>query len=143
LWAEGFLPSAGLPAVLAGGAALLLLCWLWACGPLRLVLALLSRSLWWLRVSGRRNLPARGAALLVCNPVSPLDWLLLLAAWRRPIRPVVLAGWARRGLLRRLLRWAGAITVEGAADRAGLESALDRGTCRFNARTLFTGCPSG
>jgi acyl-[acyl-carrier-protein]-phospholipid O-acyltransferase/long-chain-fatty-acid--[acyl-carrier-protein] ligase len=125
LWAEGFLEGAAWPVALAGLAALLLLCWLWAYGPLRLALALLTRSLWWLRVAGRRHLPRHGGALLVCNSVGPLDWLLLLAAQRRRIRPLVLAGWTRRGFLGRLARWAGAITAE-TPDRAGLEGALDR-----------------
>jgi len=39
-----------------------------------------------LRVRGRENLPLRGGALLISNHVSYVDWLLLTAAAKRPVR---------------------------------------------------------
>jgi acyl-[acyl-carrier-protein]-phospholipid O-acyltransferase/long-chain-fatty-acid--[acyl-carrier-protein] ligase len=39
-----------------------------------------------LRVRGWENLPCRGGALLVSNHVSFVDWLLLTAAAKRPVR---------------------------------------------------------
>ena len=56
-----------------------------------------------------------GGALLVCNHVSYIDWLLLLATQRRFIRFVVWAGWTKKWGLRHLLRWAGCIPIDGAA----------------------------
>ena len=44
----------------------------------------------------RRDEPATGGALLVCNHVSYIDWLLLLASQRRHIRFVVFAGAGKR-----------------------------------------------
>src|SRR5262249_54814095 len=56
----------------------------------------------------------RGPALLVCNATGCLDPLLLLPAVGF-VRLVVLAGWTSRWGVRHLLRWAGAITLEGSS----------------------------
>ena len=42
-----------------------------------------------LRVRGRENLPRRGGALLVSNHVSFVDWVLLTAAAKRPVRYLI------------------------------------------------------
>jgi len=39
-----------------------------------------------LRVCGRENIPRRGGALFISNHVSFVDWLLLTAAAKRPVR---------------------------------------------------------
>jgi acyl-[acyl-carrier-protein]-phospholipid O-acyltransferase/long-chain-fatty-acid--[acyl-carrier-protein] ligase len=75
----------------------------------------LTHSLYRLHVAGRANIPRRGGALLVCNSVNYLDWLLVLAAQRRPIRFVLFSPWLGGWWLRHLLRWTGAIVVDGAA----------------------------
>jgi acyl-[acyl-carrier-protein]-phospholipid O-acyltransferase/long-chain-fatty-acid--[acyl-carrier-protein] ligase len=117
---------AGAEAVAIGllAAALAVVCWLRPVGPLRLVLALLTRSLYRLRVEGRSNVPARGPTLLVCHAVNYLDWPLLLAAVPRRVRPLVLAGWAGKPWLRRLLRWVGAVAVDGKAGPRDVARAL-------------------
>jgi acyl-[acyl-carrier-protein]-phospholipid O-acyltransferase/long-chain-fatty-acid--[acyl-carrier-protein] ligase len=81
--------------------------------PLRVFLWLVTHSIYWLRVLGRDNVPVKGAALLVSNHVSFVDWLLLMASQRRFIRFVVWAGWTKTWGLRWLLRWAGCIPVDG------------------------------
>ncbi len=91
---------------------------------LRLALAVAAHSVYWLRVRGRQHVPARGGALLVCNHVSYLDWLLLLAAHRRFIRMVVFAGWTKQWGVRHLLKWAGVIALDGSAGPRGLVRAL-------------------
>ena len=53
---------------------------------LRFVAFLLSRCLYRLRVLGDEHLPLRGAAIVVCNHVSYVDALLLMAASPRPMR---------------------------------------------------------
>ncbi|MBU6438073.1 MAG: 1-acyl-sn-glycerol-3-phosphate acyltransferase, partial [Betaproteobacteria bacterium] len=52
---------------------------------LRFLSWLLSRLLYRFRVQGSDHIPLRGAALLVCNHVSYVDALLLMAASPRPI----------------------------------------------------------
>lgn len=76
---------------------------------------ILTHTAYGLTVFGRENVPAHGPALLVCNHVSYIDWLLLLAAQRRFIRFVVWAPFARMWGLRHLLRWARAIPIDSSA----------------------------
>jgi acyl-[acyl-carrier-protein]-phospholipid O-acyltransferase/long-chain-fatty-acid--[acyl-carrier-protein] ligase len=53
---------------------------------LRFVLWLLTRTIYRIRVDGRDNIPAKGGALFVCNHVSFVDALLLLASTDRQVR---------------------------------------------------------
>src|SRR3989442_6242918 len=84
---------------------------------------LLVRSFLWIfrhtfykmRVFGRRHVPARGPALLVCNHVSHLDFIFLLAAQKRFIHFVIFAGWTRVWGLRLILKWRGAIPIDKSA----------------------------
>jgi acyl-[acyl-carrier-protein]-phospholipid O-acyltransferase/long-chain-fatty-acid--[acyl-carrier-protein] ligase len=132
----GFLPALfgvnlstgelSLIALLSALIALSLLAWLWPYRTLRLALWLLTHSIYRLRVRGRDNVPARGGALLVCNHVSYLDWLLLLAAHRRFIRMVVFAGWTKQWGVRHLLSWGGVIAIDGSAGTRGLVRVLRR-----------------
>jgi acyl-[acyl-carrier-protein]-phospholipid O-acyltransferase/long-chain-fatty-acid--[acyl-carrier-protein] ligase len=127
LWAGLFPPDGlALPWLLVPLVLLLLLAWLWPYGPLRLFLWVLTHSFLWLRVHGRRNVPARGPALLICHSVNYLAWLLVLAGQRRRIRFVLVGGWAGRWGVRQLLRWAGAISPEGPPGQTGLERVLQR-----------------
>jgi acyl-[acyl-carrier-protein]-phospholipid O-acyltransferase/long-chain-fatty-acid--[acyl-carrier-protein] ligase len=52
----------------------------------RLILWLLTHSLYRLRVLGRENLPVKGGALLVANHTSFIDALAILASIDRPVR---------------------------------------------------------
>jgi acyl-[acyl-carrier-protein]-phospholipid O-acyltransferase/long-chain-fatty-acid--[acyl-carrier-protein] ligase len=91
----------------------------------RLPLWLLTRIFpYRLRVFGRANVPAKGPALLVCNHVSYIDFLLLLAAHKRFIHFVVFAGWTRVWGLRHLLRWAGVIPIDGSAGPRAIVQSL-------------------
>ena len=53
---------------------------------LRFVAFLMARLVYRFRVRGDENIPAEGAAILVCNHVSFIDPVLLMAASPRPIR---------------------------------------------------------
>ena len=53
---------------------------------LRFLLWCLTHSLYRIRVDGRDNIPAKGGALFVCNHVSWMDALLLLASTDRTVR---------------------------------------------------------
>src|SRR5204862_655877 len=65
-----------------------------------------------LHVYGRENIPERGPALLVCNHVSYIDFLLLCVAQPRYIRFVFFAGWTKVLFIRHLLRWGRAIPID-------------------------------
>ncbi len=56
---------------------------------LRFSALLLSRCVYRFHITGEHNIPAQGAAVLVCNHVSFVDTVLLMAASPRPIRFVM------------------------------------------------------
>ena len=101
-----------------------LLCWLFPYYAMRSFLWLVSHTLYRVRVLGGENVPATGGALLVCNHVSYIDWILLLAAQRRFIRFVVFAGFTRAWGIRHILRWAGVIPIDGSAGPRGIVKSL-------------------
>jgi acyl-[acyl-carrier-protein]-phospholipid O-acyltransferase/long-chain-fatty-acid--[acyl-carrier-protein] ligase len=93
-----------------------------------------TRLLYRIRVHGAENVPATGAALLVCNHVSFIDAFLIFLAQRRPVRFIIWAAFLRVPGLRHLLRWSRVIPIDGTAGpRAILQSlraaseALQRG----------------
>jgi acyl-[acyl-carrier-protein]-phospholipid O-acyltransferase/long-chain-fatty-acid--[acyl-carrier-protein] ligase len=66
--------------------------WLLPDSLLRLLLWMLTHTLYRLDVAGRERVPARGGALLVPNHVSMADAVLLLAALDRPVRFLMFKG---------------------------------------------------
>jgi acyl-[acyl-carrier-protein]-phospholipid O-acyltransferase/long-chain-fatty-acid--[acyl-carrier-protein] ligase len=94
-------------------------------GTLRGILTLLGRCLFWHRVEGAGRMPPTGPLLLVHGPINPLAWLHLLWASPRPIRFLVLAGWARQGWSAWLLRQSGALIPAGGSS-ADIEKVLQQ-----------------
>src|SRR5437870_1245615 len=91
-------PSAGAIALWSVPPFLLAVVVLFWLKPILLVRAgvwLVRHTFYRLRVLGRENIPATGPALIVCNHVSYLDFIFLLAAQRRYIHFVIFAGWTR------------------------------------------------
>ncbi len=78
---------------------------------LRFVAWVLSRLVYRFDVSGDRHIPAQGAAVLVCNHVSFVDAMLLMAASPRPIRFLMDHRIFRVPVLGALFRLAKAIPV--------------------------------
>jgi acyl-[acyl-carrier-protein]-phospholipid O-acyltransferase/long-chain-fatty-acid--[acyl-carrier-protein] ligase len=56
---------------------------------LRLLLWILTHSIYRIKIEGRDNIPERGGALFVCNHVSFVDALLVQAATDRPLRCIM------------------------------------------------------
>ena len=73
-------------------AATIYVLWLLPDSLLRLVLWVLTRTVYRIRVIGRQNIPERGGALFVCNHLSLVDALLLAASTDRPIRFIIFKG---------------------------------------------------
>src|SRR5262249_54940624 len=78
---------------------------------LRLLLWLLTHTFYRLRVLGAQNVPATGGALLVCNHLSHVDALLLLASTRRDIRFLMYKGIYERPYVKPLARIMGVIPI--------------------------------
>jgi len=102
--------------IMAGAAVATLIGTIWAMrllpdAFLRLMLFLLTHSLYRLKVVGRENLPEKGGALLVPNHVSFVDGLLLLASVDRRVCFVVDAWYVNHPFLRPFMKSMGAIPI--------------------------------
>lgn len=78
---------------------------------LRFVAFIASRCVYRFRLSGEQHIPAQGAAVLVCNHVSFVDAVLLMAASPRPIRFIMDHRIFRIPVLGALFRLAKAIPI--------------------------------
>ncbi len=93
---------------------------------LRFVTWVLTRTLYRVRADGTAHIPEEGPALLVCNHVSYVDPLLLMASLRRPVRFVMYYRIFNIPFLRFLFRTAKAIPIAGhKEDPAVLQQAYD------------------
>jgi acyl-[acyl-carrier-protein]-phospholipid O-acyltransferase/long-chain-fatty-acid--[acyl-carrier-protein] ligase len=95
-------------------AATVYLVWLLPDALLRFGLWLLTRTLYRVRVLGRENIPAKGGALFVCNHVSFVDALLLIASTDRRVRFVLFAGIYELPYVKPFARILGAIPISSA-----------------------------
>ena len=80
---------------------------------LRFLAWILARVMYRLRYPGRGGIPVEGPAILVCNHVSYIDWLLIAAAVKRPVHFVMYYKFARIPILRYLMKHAGVIPIAG------------------------------
>jgi acyl-[acyl-carrier-protein]-phospholipid O-acyltransferase/long-chain-fatty-acid--[acyl-carrier-protein] ligase len=78
---------------------------------LRFVLWVLTRTVYRIRVEGRDNIPAKGGALFVCNHVSFVDALLLLASTDRQVRFMMYQGHYELPHVKPLARILGVIPI--------------------------------
>ncbi len=115
--------------ILLGGGAIAVLGTLWALwilpdAFLRLVVFLLTHTLYRLDVVGREHVPERGAALLAPNHVSLMDGLFLMASLDRPVRFLVDKAYHDHWLLRPFMRALGFIAVEAGSGAASVHRSL-------------------
>jgi acyl-[acyl-carrier-protein]-phospholipid O-acyltransferase/long-chain-fatty-acid--[acyl-carrier-protein] ligase len=90
---------------------------------------LFVRSVGWflfrLRLHRGSNLPATGGVLLVCNPVTYLDWIYLVALLPRQVTLLIpTPGYARSQRALSYLRWAGVLAIDETTDEASIEAAF-------------------
>lgn len=79
---------------------------------LRFVIYLLTICMYRVRTKGDHNIPSEGAAVLVSNHVSFVDWMFILAASPRPIRFMVFAPIYYSPALHWLFKMAKAIPID-------------------------------
>ena len=108
-----------IPALLVGCAALNLAValYIYTVLPeflLRLLCYGLAHLLYRLRVAGAEHVPAKGAAVLVANHVTFVDWMVIACATQRPIRFVMDNAYANAWLVRRVLADAKVIPIASA-----------------------------
>jgi len=85
--------------------------WLLPDAFLRLVLVIVTNSLYRLRIVGHQNVPTHGGALLVPNHVSFVDGFLLITSLDRPVRFVVDAQYANQPLFKPFMNMLGVIPI--------------------------------
>jgi 1-acyl-sn-glycerol-3-phosphate acyltransferase len=92
----------------------------------RLICWVLAHVIYRLQIHGRTVIPKAGPALLACNHITFVDWLILSAATQRPIRFVMHYQFLALPLTGRLFRDAKVIPIAGAKENAAvLEAAFD------------------
>ena len=85
--------------------------WLLPEALLRVVLVILTNSLYRLRIVGHQHIPTNGGALLVPNHVSFIDGFLLIASLDRRVRFVVDAEYANQPLFKPFMKTLGVIPI--------------------------------
>lgn len=94
---------------------------------LRFVAWVMTHFIYRFKIQGAQHIPTEGAALLVCNHVSFVDAILLMAASPRPIRFVMDYRIFQQPVLGWLFRWVKAIPVASPReDRATYDAAFAR-----------------
>lgn len=78
---------------------------------IRLLLVILTHTLYRLRIVGQSHVPPSGGALLVPNHVSFVDGFLLIASLDRPVRFVVDSQYAEQPIFRPFLKTLGVIPI--------------------------------
>ncbi|MDB5098922.1 MAG: putative acyltransferase family protein [Cyanobacteria bacterium RYN_339] len=94
---------------------------------LRFVAYLLTHLIYRCKVTGFDQVPREGGAVIVCNHVSFIDWLIIAAAVKRPARFVMYNGFAKIPLLGGLFARAKVIPIAShKEDPEALHKAMDR-----------------
>ncbi|MCK9259512.1 MAG: MFS transporter [Azoarcus sp.] len=111
---------------------------------LRFLVWLLVHTVYRLETEGIDNIPERGPAVLVCNHVSFVDAMIIMAASRRPVRFVMDRRIFSMPLLSFVFRVSGAISIASAKDDpAMLERAFDEVARTLDAGELVAVFPEG
>ncbi len=102
--------------------------WLLPDAFLRLLLVLLTHTLYRLKVVGRQHVPREGGALLTPNHVTFVDGLFLITSLDRPVRFIVEAAYFYKPLFKPFLKALGAIPISSSGGpRAILRALRDAG----------------
>jgi 1-acyl-sn-glycerol-3-phosphate acyltransferase len=111
---------------------------------LRFLVWMLACVMYRVRVRGLENVPREGPAVLVCNHVSFVDWLIIAAAVKRPARFVMYHRFAEIPVMGFFVRDAKVIPIAPAHEDEGvLERALDRIAQELEAGELVCIFPEG
>ncbi len=138
--------NAGEILIVSGCVTMALTAWSWWVMPetcLRLMLFLVTHTIYRLNIVGREHVPGRGGALLLPNHVSFVDGLLLLASVDRPIRFVIDRRYCERPLLRHFARIMGAIPVSSQGSPREILHALREAGRQLDEGELVCVFPEG
>ena len=117
--------------------------WLLPDSLLRLLLWMLTHTLYRLDVAGRERVPARGGALLVPNHVSMADAVLLIAALDRPVRFLMFKGSYDHPLVKPFAKILGVIPISSDQGPREMIHSLRRATQALQDGELVCIFPEG
>lgn len=117
--------------------------WLLPDSLLRLLLWMLTHTLYRLDVAGRERVPARGGALLVPNHVSMADAVLLIAAVDRPVRFLMFKGSYDHPLVKPFAKILGVIPISSDQGPREMIHSLRRATQALEDGELVCIFPEG
>ena len=124
-------------------AATVYVLWLLPDSLLRLMLVILSHTLYQLDVAGRERVPARGGALLVPNHVSMADAVFLIAALDRPVRFLMFKGSYDHPLVKPFAKILGVIPISSDQGPREMIHSLRRATQALQDGELVCIFPEG
>jgi hypothetical protein len=83
---------------------------------LRFIVWMIANIFYRLKIDGRENIPKNGPAVLVCNHVSFVDWMIVAAGIKRPVRFVMDYHFFTGFLIKRIMRRAKVIPIASAKE---------------------------
>jgi len=111
---------------------------------LRFLVWCLASLMYRMRVRGHEHIPTEGAAVLICNHVSFIDWLVVAAGVKRPVRFVMDHSFYKGLLARTLLTHGKVIPIASAKENPKiLESAFERIAEELRAGEVICIFPEG
>jgi 1-acyl-sn-glycerol-3-phosphate acyltransferase len=111
---------------------------------LRFVCWVVANCIYRLRTVGADHIPVEGPALLVCNHVSLVDWMIIASACPRPARFVMYHGFLKLPLLGWIFRDAKVIPISPARENAHVvRDAFDRIATELEAGEVVCIFPEG
>jgi 1-acyl-sn-glycerol-3-phosphate acyltransferase len=111
---------------------------------MRLLAWLITHLSYRLKITGVENIPPEGAAILVCNHVSFVDWMLVSASVPRPIRFIMDHNYGRNPVVRYLLKQAQVVLIAPAHEsRDIMEAAFVQISKELKSGQLICVFPEG
>jgi 1-acyl-sn-glycerol-3-phosphate acyltransferase len=102
---------------------------------LRFCCYIASRMIYRIKISGQENIPKEGAAVITCNHITFIDWLILAGSIKRPMRFVMHYSFMKIPLFKFILKDAKVIPIAGTRENVQImeeafvkiKEALDEG----------------
>ena len=110
----------------------------------RFLCVIMGKLIYRMHVFGHQHIPQEGPAVLICNHVSFIDWLIVAASVKRPARFVMHYSFMKIPLMSFFFRGAKVIPIAGAKEDPELmEKAFDRISEQLSAGEIVCIFPEG
>jgi 1-acyl-sn-glycerol-3-phosphate acyltransferase len=110
----------------------------------RFLCVIVGKMMYRMNVSGLNHIPHEGPAVLICNHVSFVDWLIISACVKRPVRFVMHYSFMKNSLLSFFFKGGKVIAIAGAKeDPILMEKAFDKIAATLNEGEIICIFPEG